>query len=72
MKPTMVRRWRAEALSKRKNSQNQPRVCELEALVADAADGAQVGSDELVSTLDVLIECYASRMPPYAEGLCTR
>jgi len=32
----------------------------------------QVGSDELVSTLDVLIECYASSMPPYAEGLCTR
>ena len=32
----------------------------------------EVGSDELVQSLDVLIEIFASRMPPYAQGLCHR
>mmetsp|Transcript_103123 Transcript_103123/g.166244 ORF Transcript_103123/g.166244 Transcript_103123/m.166244 type:complete len:1085 (+) Transcript_103123:63-3317(+) len=32
----------------------------------------QVGSDELVQTLDVLIESFASKMPPYAQNLCHR
>ena len=31
-----------------------------------------VGSDELVTSLDVLIESFATRMPPYAQGLCHR
>jgi len=32
----------------------------------------QVGSDELVTSLDVLIDSFARRMPPYAQGLCQR
>ena len=32
----------------------------------------QVGSDELVTTLDVLISSFAARILPYAQGLCLR
>lgn len=31
-----------------------------------------LGSDELVSTMEVLIESYADQMGPYAQGLCER
>ncbi|EKX42012.1 hypothetical protein GUITHDRAFT_141490 [Guillardia theta CCMP2712] len=32
----------------------------------------QISSEELVSTLDVLIECFSNQMPPFAQGLCNR
>jgi hypothetical protein len=32
----------------------------------------EVGSDELIATMDVLIESYADQMAPYAQGLCQR
>ena len=32
----------------------------------------EVGSDELIASMDVLIESYADQMAPYAQGLCQR
>ncbi|KAJ1487945.1 hypothetical protein T484DRAFT_1784780 [Baffinella frigidus] len=33
---------------------------------------SQVGSDELVATLDVIIECFPGQVSPYAQGVCVR
>jgi len=32
----------------------------------------EIGSDELIATLEVLIECFADKMAPYAQALCER
>ena len=32
----------------------------------------EIGNDELVATLEVLIESFSEHMGPYAQGLCQR
>ena len=32
----------------------------------------EIGNDELVATLEVLIEAFSEQMAPYAQGLCQR